>query len=124
MKKWTGLCLALTLLLGALLILPVWGAAGVYESVIRLHVLANSDSDYDQTLKLKVRDRILEESETLFCGFDTKTQAIDTVNENIAYLEQIATDELQKNGCEDAVEIEIADTYFETREYENVTVLW
>lgn len=94
----------------------------IRQEVLRLHVLANSDSDYDQTLKLKVRDRILEESETLFCGFDTKTQAIDAVKENIAYLEQIATDELQKNGCEDAVEIEIADTYFETREYENVTL--
>lgn len=94
----------------------------IRQEVLRLHVLANSDSERDQILKLKVRDRILAESETLLCGFDTKLQALDAINQNLDYLQQAATDELQKNGCEDSVKIEIADTYFETREYENVTL--
>lgn len=38
---------------------PVHGEAKIYDSVVRLHVLANSDSDADQARKLKVRDAIL-----------------------------------------------------------------
>ena len=49
---------SLLLLIG---ILPVHGEEKVYDTVVRLHVLANSDSEEDQALKLKVRDAILEE---------------------------------------------------------------
>ena len=89
----------------------------IRQEVLRLHVLANSDSERDQILKLKVRDRILAESETLLCGFDTKLQALDAINQNLNYLQQAAVDELQKNGCEDSVKIEIADTYFESLDF-------
>ena len=41
-------------------------SARIRQEVLRLHVLANSDSDEDQALKLKVRDRILSEAGTLF----------------------------------------------------------
>lgn len=50
-------------------LLGVWldGAqAALSDQVIRLHVLANSDSEADQALKLRVRDRILAEAEELF----------------------------------------------------------
>lgn len=62
----------LALLLGVALaaLLGVWldGAqAALSDRVIRLHVLANSDSEADQALKLRVRDRILAEAEELLC---------------------------------------------------------
>ena len=47
----------------------------ISEDVFRLHILANSDSDEDQSLKLKVRNAVLEESGTLFSGNMTAEQA-------------------------------------------------
>ncbi len=52
------LCLTSALLFVGLM--PVHGEAEIYDSVIRLHVLANSDTAEDQALKLEVRDAILE----------------------------------------------------------------
>ena len=45
-----------TLLIG---VLPVDGEEAIYDNVIRFHVLANSDSEEDQILKLQVRDEVL-----------------------------------------------------------------
>ena len=41
---------------------------GIREEVLRLHVIANSDEDYDQELKLKVRDAVLKSGEAVFSG--------------------------------------------------------
>ena len=56
------LILALFLLLPFVLITP---ADGEDMNIIRLHVIANSDSEYDQFVKLKVRDSVLAVSNTL-----------------------------------------------------------
>ena len=53
-------------------LLPVSGEDKIYDDVIRLHVLANSDSEEDQTLKLEVRDAILAAAEPLFSEVSTK----------------------------------------------------
>ena len=55
-------CIAIVVTLVVLLVLsylPIHGEAKVYDTVLRLHVLANSDSEEDQALKLKVRDGVL-----------------------------------------------------------------
>ena len=94
----------------------------IRNDVLRLHVLANSDSDCDQTVKLLVRNRILKESETLLCGFDTKEQAIQKINQSIPRLQSAAREVLLGNGCEPKVSVKLEKTYFETRTYENVTL--
>ena len=55
------LCLCASLLCAAVVIsaLPTAGEEAIYDRVIRLHVLANSDTEEDQTLKLRVRNEIL-----------------------------------------------------------------
>ena len=58
-KKFYPALAALLIILMALSFLPVHGEADVYDTVVRLHVLANSDSDEDQALKLAVRDAVL-----------------------------------------------------------------
>ncbi|MFR5069426.1 MAG: stage II sporulation protein R [Eubacteriales bacterium] len=68
------------------------------NEVFRLHVLANSDSEEDQALKLKVRDRLLDETGTLFSECTTKEEAMSAAKANIAYLEQVAQDEIYKQG--------------------------
>ena len=44
------------------MIAPISEAKGIYEGVVRIHILAESDSEEDQQLKLAVRDAILEYS--------------------------------------------------------------
>ena len=56
------LCVILT-------VLPIHGESEIYDSVLRLHVIANSDSEADQSLKLAVRDEILEVTSDLFLDF-------------------------------------------------------
>ena len=55
--------------------LPVHGEAEIYDNVLRLHVIANSDSDEDQALKLKVRDALLEGSSELFISCTDRDSA-------------------------------------------------
>lgn len=94
----------------------------IRQDVLRLHVLANSDSEHDQTIKLFVRDRLLKESETLLCGFDTKSQAEKKIKESIPRLTEAAAQTLAENGCEPKVAVRLEKTYFETRTYENITL--
>lgn len=122
MKKWTGLCLALTLLLGALLILPVWGAAGVYDSVIRLHVLANSDSDEDQALKLKVRDDVLARTEALLSGATTREEAREILEGNLDTLESVAEQTLAREGAPNTVSVTLGEEAYPRRTYEHAAL--
>ena len=65
MKKTLGFVMAALLLIAAYMILPVHGERGLYDNVVRLHVLAESDSQRDQSLKLTVRDAVLEKTQPL-----------------------------------------------------------
>ncbi len=94
----------------------------VRESVLRLHVIANSDSERDQNLKLKVRDALLETGSELFSGEVTSKDAEKTAESEIKKLEETAKSTLKTNGCEDEVKIEIGESYFPTRTYGCVTL--
>lgn len=76
MKKQTLLCFALTavVLFASAAFLPS-NEAEIYDQVVRLHILANSDSERDQELKLLVRDAVTARSEEIFGTYD----AIDDV---------------------------------------------
>ncbi len=95
---------------------------GIRKSVLRMHVLANSDSEEDQALKLKVRDRLLAETEELFSSSETKEEAENTAKESIPYLESAAKDEIEKNGYDYDVRIEIGKAWFDTRHYGEITL--
>ncbi len=122
MKKWTGLCLAVTMLLGALLILPIWGATGVYDSVIRLHVLANSDSDADQALKLEVRDAVLACTEALLDGVQTRKGAQEILEENLGVLEEVAEQTLAERGAPNTVCVTLGEEEYPRRTYEHAAL--
>ena len=57
-----------TILIATLIIalLPTEAEAGIYEDTIRIHILANSDSEADQKMKLEVRDKLLCEYSEIF----------------------------------------------------------
>ncbi len=116
-----GLILVLTLCLLILVlgILPVHGESEIYENVLRLHVLANSDSEKDQSLKLKVRDAVLAKSEELLGGCETREDAIQKAREHLPELELAAREALRAEGCYDAVRAELGEEVYPTRNYES-----
>ena len=92
------------------------------DKVFRLHVLANSDSAEDQALKLRVRDRILEESAGLMDGVSTREEAEAAAAQSLPSLQAAAEDEIRQAGYGYSVQAEITRMYFPTRHYESVTL--
>ncbi len=92
------------------------------NNVLRLHILANSDSEADQELKLKVRDAILENSALRFEECCNLTEAIEVAENSAEELNKIASKVINENGYNYDVNIEIGKSYFDTREYENFTL--
>ena len=72
--------------------------AQLAEKVIRLHVLANSDSQADQTLKLQVRDKILAQTASLLSGQESAAQAAAILQDNLDALAQTAAQEIAARG--------------------------
>ncbi len=68
------------------------------QDYVRLHVIANSDSDADQALKLLVRDEVLACSRELLGDTCSADDAFVVLAENIAVIEQRARTAAQNNG--------------------------
>lgn len=104
----------------------VWGFADTCEEirgeVLRIHILANSDSPEDQQLKLMVRDAVLEECGDLFDSQGTLEQAKERAQANLIRLEETANRTLEEQGCTDKAQAQIVNMYFNTREYEDFTM--
>lgn len=92
------------------------------DKVVRLHVLANSDSEEDQALKLKVRDRLLAYVEPLLEGAADRREAEALLRGQLLELERIAREEMQANGYDYGAEVRLEDTVFPTREYDGFTL--
>ncbi len=97
--------------------LPVHGEAEIYDNVLRIHVIANSDSEEDQRLKLKVRDSLLENSSELFTGCTDRNGAAKVIEENRVYLEEIAKKTILDAGYEYPVSIELGEEKYPSRSY-------
>ena len=83
------------------------------QNIVRLHVLANSDSDQDQALKLKVRDAILSHSRANFTKKSDVESKLDEYRE-------IAETVIEENGYDYPVTVEYGNFNFPTKEYENL----
>ena len=89
---------------------------------MRLHVLANSDSEEDQALKLQVRDKILERAETLLEQSADRREAEGLLRGQLLELEKIAAEEIRANGYDYAVDVRLENAAFPTREYDGFTL--
>lgn len=94
----------------------------ISDEVFRLHILANSNSEADQQLKLKVRDEILIAGEELFKGCTSVEEAIKVCSENLDFFEQAAQKCIAENGAAYTVKATVDKEYFNTREYEKITL--
>ena len=96
--------------------------SAVRGEVLRLHILANSDNESDQELKLLVRDRVLGETGELFSGAESLEKAQTLAKENLQKIEAVAKDEISKNGFDYDVTASLCRMYFETRHYDDYTL--
>ena len=72
----------------------------IYRNTVRLHVIANSDEEHDQSVKLFVRDRVLEELRILLENAENPQDAVTVISENLEYLRGICNETLEALGEE------------------------
>lgn len=97
-------------------------AEKIRGEVLRLHIIANSDSDADQELKLKVRDTVLAEGAEIFDGSVNIENAVEKITPEIPRLTETARRVITENGFDYGVKITLCRDWFITRTYETVTL--
>lgn len=95
---------------------------GVRENVVRLHILANSDSAEDQALKLKVRDAVLAASADWQDAAATPAEALALAQERLPAIQKVAQEAVAAEGYEYPVTAQVCRMYFTTRQYDTVTL--
>lgn len=113
------------LLVACLVCTALWAEAAqaqLADHVIRLHVLANSDTESDQALKLQVRDAILARTDAILAGQNSADQAAALLQDHLDDLAQTAETEIQAQGYAYPVEVRLEETWFPTRTYENISL--
>ena len=87
------------------------------ERVIRIHVIANSDSLEDQRLKLEVRDAVLELVAETGEGIETPEEMRRALTPRLAELEVLGETVLREQGCTDDVTASLTECWFPTKDY-------
>ena len=92
------------------------------EKVVRLHVLANSDAEEDQALKLQVRDAIVNSLRENLEQVSDVDQAREYLQENLPKIESLANRVLEEAGCTDMAKASLAVETFSARVYDTFTL--
>ena len=90
---------------------------GIYEKTIRLHVLANSDSEEDQKLKLQVRDQVLAYVSPYLEDCPSKEESARILKELLPEIEETAREVLRKEGAGEEVSVALSEEFYPTRTY-------
>ena len=119
-----ALSFALAVLFSAVLfsVLPIHGEDAVYDETIRLHVLANSDSDADQSVKLSVRDAVLSAVDELLRDARSRDEAVAILTESSDMLRDCAAEKLRSLGYPDTVAVRFGAERYPTRVYDGFTL--
>lgn len=117
MKMRITFCVSVVLLMLLLPFLPVRGEGDIYDNTLRLHILANSDTIEDQTLKLKVRDALMEKTAELTRNCSNMAEAEKVFDENIALLTGIVEETVREAGYDYSVDLTLEKEYYTERQY-------
>ena len=112
----TIIIMGLTVILGAL---PIHGEGEIYDTVVRLHVLANSDTEEDQSLKLKVRDAIILTLDGQLEGCRTQDEAKEKIESLMPMIQETAERTVREEGYDYSINIELGLEDYPTRKYES-----
>ena len=93
----------------------------VTSKVLRFHVRANSDSEEDQALKIKVKDAVIEKMEPLLKESKSLEESKEIIEEQMPYIEALSLAVLQTNGCTDQVSVYFSTEYFPVKQYGDLT---
>lgn len=111
--------LIVTLLIAAL---PTEAEAKIYGDTVRLHILAESDSDTDQALKLELRDRILEKYGKTLNSVKSKSEAETNLSRLLPEIKSDAEKWIRECGFSYGVTVTFGEEWYDTREYEHFTL--
>ncbi len=117
MKKLLAFCICVCLVFLVVGVLPIHGEEEIYDSVLRLHVVANSDSDTDQALKLRVRDRVIETVSTTCRDCQSLAEAETAVRESMEKIANEAIEEIKKEGYDYPVEVRLGKEEYPQKSY-------
>lgn len=92
------------------------------EELIRLHVVANSDSREDQEIKLRVRDAVVESLSETMADIADIDQAKAYIRENLPKIQQVANKTLKALGCDETALASLKEEVFDTRYYDTFTL--
>ncbi len=92
------------------------------QNVFRLHIIANSDSEFDQALKLKVRDAVINETGNIYDKCTNLQSAKQAAEENKEQIYNAAKNVINEAGMDYNVEIEIGTAFFDTRHYDTFSL--
>lgn len=129
MKHKRELVLSVSCFLFALLLTMIWVrqrdenlAAKISDEILRFHVLANSNDNDDQQLKLEVKSLLIQ---TINEGLKEDADKADTstyIQENQEYLERTAETYMKEAGYDYPAKVELTNTYFPTKAYGDVVL--
>lgn len=94
----------------------------ISDSVFRLHIIANSDSDEDQILKLKIRDNLINYMNSISKNALNKQEIINLAKKHQEDFYRIAKDTILENGYNYDAKIEIGNFFFPTKEYGDISL--
>ncbi|MBQ8834882.1 MAG: stage II sporulation protein R [Oscillospiraceae bacterium] len=92
------------------------------EELIRLHVVANSDSEEDQAIKLRVRDAVTESLREAMEDVADVEEAKAYLQENLPKIQKVANDTLRSLGCTEEAVVTLCRQAFDTRYYDTFTL--
>jgi len=92
------------------------------DEVLRLHIIAQSDSEYDQAFKYDLRDFLLSEFSMKLSGSANALEARDKAAALLPEITEKANEFAAMRGYPHSITAEVAKTYFTTRVYDNVTL--
>ena len=103
-----------------------WGVAAdrqkLNEELIRLHVVAESDSKQDQAVKLRVRDAVIESISEDLSKIADIDLAKQYIREKLPQIQQVANDTLRTLGCDETAIATLKEEVFDTRIYDTFTL--
>lgn len=91
------------------------------DEAIRLRVIANSNSEYDQNIKLKVRDKVQIKLYNLLKDTKGIENARDIINENLSDIDSTVADILKEENYDKGYNINFGQNYFPEKKYKGIT---
>ena len=118
LRRWEGIMLAGLALVVLLAGSVTWRQGALAQRLVRLHVVANSDSDADQALKLRVRDAVLDRAQTLLQGAESTGEALEILSANLEPLARAGQQVVTAQGYSYPVTASLEQTEFPTKYYD------